>query len=126
MPKVVIADADRGTRELIRATLASDRLELFEASTARQALTLALSTRPDVLILDRSLPGASWAETFRELLTRAPVAKTRLVVLIERTGPGERDHPDRMTGADAYISKPFSPLELLDTVAGLLGPEALA
>jgi ribonuclease P protein subunit RPR2 len=118
-PRILIVDDDPSFRSLLVATLAGEAMELVEAETAEEARSLALSHRPDLVLLDVSLPDASGLVFCAELreLDDAP----RVVLL---TGADVTEDAGRLAGAEAVLRKPFSPLELLDVIDRLITPAA--
>jgi CheY-like chemotaxis protein len=124
MVTVLIADDEPAIRALIRATLDSDRFEIIEAGDGPTALALARERRPDLMFVDWIMPGCSGLEVARALRADPATAGTKLVMLSGRA-QGYDDEEARAAGVDEYITKPFSPLRLLDAVNEVLGPEAL-
>jgi DNA-binding response OmpR family regulator len=123
MPKVLIADDQESMRTVIRLTLDTGRFDILEAVDGTQALELARAEHPDVLFLDWSMPGPSGIEVCRELRDDPRMSATKIVMVTNRVGV-EEQAAGFAAGADDYITKPFSPLELLDKVSEVLGPEA--
>jgi DNA-binding response OmpR family regulator len=124
MAKVLIADDQRNMRELVRLTLESGHFEILEAPDGDTALELARAERPDLLFLDWTMPGMAGIEVCRALRDDPATAGIRIVMLTARTQDSDRAHAEAM-GADDYITKPFSPIQLLEKVRDVLGPEAL-
>lgn len=123
MPKVLIADDQESMRTVIRLTLDSGHFDILEAADGARALELARAERPDVMFLDWTMPGPSGIEVCRELRGDPRTSGTKIVMVTGRAGVDEQA-AGFAAGADDYITKPFSPLELLDKVAEVLGPEA--
>jgi DNA-binding response OmpR family regulator len=123
MPKVLIADDQESMRSLIRVTLDSGHFEILEASDGRTATQVARSEQPDLVFLDWTMPGLSGLEVCRTLREDPVTAETKIVMVTGRTELDEQA-AGFAAGADDYITKPFSPLELLDKVSEVLGPEA--
>jgi DNA-binding response OmpR family regulator len=124
MAKVLIADDQATMRHLVRLTLESDSFEILEAPDGDAALALARRELPDLVFLDWTMPGTSGVDVCRALRDDPATAGMRIVMLTARTQPADREHAREM-GADDYITKPFSPIELLEKVRDVLGPEAL-
>jgi DNA-binding response OmpR family regulator len=124
MAKVLIADDQPNMRQLVRLTLESGHFEILEAPDGDAALALARAERPDLLFLDWTMPGMAGVEVCRALREDPATAGMRIVMLTARSQDSDRAHAEEM-GADDYITKPFSPIELLEKVRDVLGPEAL-
>jgi two-component system phosphate regulon response regulator PhoB len=123
MPKVLIADDQESMRSLIRVTLDSGHFEILEASNGAAAAQIAQDQQPDLVFLDWTMPGLSGIEVCRRLREDPRTAETKIVMVTGRTAQDEQS-AGFSAGADDYITKPFSPLELLDKVSEVLGPEA--
>lgn len=118
--KILIADANHTRRNLLRATLHDPRYQIIEASGGVQALALREVHRPDLVILDESMPGISGFEVCRAIKQNAAAGNTPVILLTDK----ERPEPaaDGAAEPDVYLSKPYSPLRLLTAVEELLGP----
>ncbi|MDX6722913.1 MAG: two-component system, OmpR family, phosphate regulon response regulator PhoB [Solirubrobacteraceae bacterium] len=124
MAKVLIADDQPTMRQLVRLTLESGHFEILEAPDGDAALELARRELPDLVFLDWTMPGMAGVDVCRALRDDPATEGMRIVMLTARSQPSDRDHARDM-GADDYITKPFSPIELLEKVRDVLGPEAL-
>jgi len=124
MAKVLIADDQPAMRQLVRLTLESGHFEILEAKDGEAALAVARAEQPDLLFLDWTMPGMAGVEVCRALREDPATAGIRIVMLTARSQDSDRAHAQEM-GADDYITKPFSPIELLEKVRDVLGPEAL-
>lgn len=120
MRKVLIADDDANIRNILDFTLHAEGFDVVAARNGDDAFTLALGEQPDLVILDVMMPGTNGFETCRRLKDDRRTARIPVVLLTAR---GSRD--DRRVGeeagADAYVTKPFSPGKLIAAVQDLLG-----
>jgi diguanylate cyclase (GGDEF)-like protein len=117
-PRVLVVDDDERLRMLLRTTLEVIDIEIDEAGDVASARRLVAMHRPDVVVLDVGLPGPSGLTLCAEL-KRDP--RTRHIGVVVLTGAGEGHDAARAAGADAYLRKPFSPLDLLAVVERLIG-----
>lgn len=124
MPRILIADDDPTIRSLIHMTLDTGAFEIAEVEDGVSAITRAHEFRPDLIFLDWSMPGRSGIEVCKTLRADHETAPTKILMLTARAQTDDR-LAGLAAGADDFITKPFSPLALLDKVAALLGPEAL-
>jgi DNA-binding response OmpR family regulator len=124
MAKVLIADDQANMRRLVRLTLETGRFEIFEAPDGDAALEVARREHPDLVFLDWTMPGLPGVEVCRALRQDPANAGMRIVMLTARSQGDDRELA-RAMGADDYITKPFSPIQLLEKVHDVLGPEAL-
>jgi two-component system phosphate regulon response regulator PhoB len=118
MATILIVDDEPDIREVIRFTLEESGFRVLEAAHADDARRL-IAEQPDLVLLDWMLPGRSGLELAAQLKQNA---KTRTIPIIMISARGEED--DRIkglnTGADDYISKPFSPREMVARINAVL------
>jgi CheY-like chemotaxis protein len=124
MAKILIAEDDAAVRSLIRMTLDSGQTEILEVDDGTAALELARKELPELIFLDWSMPGSTGIEVCRALRDNPETAQIKVVLLTARSERSDREAGFE-AGADDYITKPFSPLQLLDKVTEVLGPDAL-
>ena len=124
MAKVLIADDQANMRQLVRLTLETGRFEIFEAPDGDAALEVARREQPDLVFLDWTMPGLPGVEVCRALRDDPAHDDMRIVMLTARSQSEDRAAASAV-GADDYITKPFSPIQLLEKVRDVLGPEAL-
>jgi ribonuclease P protein subunit RPR2 len=116
--RVLLVDDDAGLRSLVRATLEVSDVVLDEAESARQASAAVALHPPDAIVLDVGLPGEDGIGLCRRLKHDAA---TRHIPIVLLTGDVENATPGRVAGADAFLLKPFSPLELVGALERLTG-----
>ena len=117
--RVLFVDDDPALLMLLRATFELIDIEISEARTGAEAAAAISARPPDVVVLDIGLPDVSGL-TLTRRLKNDPATSWIGVVLL--TGAGvEAEAPARAAGADAFLRKPFSPLELLAVVERLAG-----
>ena len=115
--RVLVVDDDPLVRNLLSAVLHDANFDLIEAVDGHEALAIAASNPPDVVVLDVMMPGIDGYEVCRMLRADPDFATTRIVILTAKSAPGAREDAIR-AGADAFFTKPFSPLDLIETVMG--------
>lgn len=116
---VLVADDDADIRELvaIRLTRAGYRVETV--SDGLEAFARAVELRPDLVVLDVSMPGQDGFETSRQLRADPRTSHVPVVFLTARTR--EQDVATGYArGGDGYVTKPFEPQELLERVDALV------
>ena len=116
---VMIADDDRGVRNLIKVALTGIADRLIEAADGAEALVLSRQEHPDLVLLDIGMPGLDGYEVC-VALKRDPDTKDIRVLMVSARAQFEDQERGLRVGADAYITKPFSPLELSHSVERLL------
>jgi CheY-like chemotaxis protein len=117
--RVFVVDDDVFVRRLLRMTLPAEEYEIAEAADGDIALAMIEVQRPDLVLLDWRMPATPGETVLRELKAR----HSDLAVIV-LTAEGEHRASARSLGADAFLTKPFSPMELLRTVEQLLEDRA--
>ena len=117
--RLLLVDDDAALRALVRTTFEAVDLVVEEAESAREARRRIEARRPDVIVLDVLMPGESGLDLCRSLKSDPATAAIPIVLLSGSDG-GSLVASDA-AGADAYVRKPFSPLELLAVVERLAG-----
>lgn len=123
MPKLLIADDEPGIRSLVRMTLEHDSYEILEASDGDEAIRLAREQHPELILLDVQMPGLSGLEVCRMLKDDPSTADIIVVMLTARAQQSDLKSGAE-SGADAYFTKPFSPVALMRKVDEVFGPKA--
>lgn len=119
MKKILIVDDHADIRKLIRMTLEFEDYEVREAADAESAVRQAEASTPDLVLLDVMMPGAfDGLEACRRLKAN-PALAGAYVILLSACGQARDREAGLLAGADAYLVKPFSPLQLIDTIAAL-------
>jgi response regulator RpfG family c-di-GMP phosphodiesterase len=115
--RLLVVDDDSALRALVRATFDDVSVEVAEAESAAAARAEIARDRPDVIVLDVVMPRESGLELCRELKASPDTAGIPVVLLSGSGDVAGRSSFD--AGADAYLPKPFSPLQLLGLVERL-------
>ena len=119
MPSVLIVDDDPSIRKLVATTLEDVAgFELVEAADGDEALELAREEAPAIVLLDIDMPGIDGFEACRRLRAE-PQTADATVVMLTAAADEEAERAAEEAGADLFITKPFSPLELLRLVDDL-------
>jgi two-component system phosphate regulon response regulator PhoB len=117
--KILTVEDDAAVREVLGMTLRRGGFQVMEAEDAEQARSIIVNDAPDLVLLDWMLPGMSGIELARSLKRDS---QQRAMPIIMLTARGEEE--DRVrgldVGADDYITKPFSPRELLARIKAVL------
>jgi two-component system phosphate regulon response regulator PhoB len=119
MAKIMIVDDEPAIRFLITATLEDEGYELFEAADGREAATLVGDVQPDLIILDVMMPGLTGYELCARL-KQDPVTQGIVIIMLTAKGQEQDRRHSEQAGADHYLRKPFSPMELSALVASFL------
>ena len=113
---ILIVDDQSELRKLVRMTLDFGDYELHEAKDGQQALEVTKILQPDLVILDVMMPGKIDGYQVCEKLKKDNDKKIPYVILLTARGQKTDLEEGERVGADKYIVKPFSPLELIGSV----------
>ena len=123
--KILVVEDEPDIRKLVQYNLAQEHFKVLEAEDGEQALKIVQRDKPNLLILDLILPGLSGLELCRILRDRSDTAKLPILMLTAKAGETDRVLGLEM-GADDYLTKPFSPRELVARVRAILRRAASA
>jgi CheY-like chemotaxis protein len=121
--RVLVADDEAGVRAYLREVLESDRYEVTEAADGKQAMRRALAEQVDLVITDLVMPGQEGIETIQALRREAPDIR---IIATSGAFSGRFLGMAKMLGADAALSKPFSPEALLAKVTEVMASRPCA
>jgi DNA-binding response OmpR family regulator len=115
-PKILIVDDEKSIRNLVRSYLEAEGFEVLEAENGTEAIRLMRVSTPDLVVLDVGMPVLDGIEALREIRTFSDVY---VVMLTARS-----EEVDKLiglsVGADDYLTKPFSPRELIARIKAVL------
>ena len=118
-PKLLLVEDDLALAELLEYRFESEGYEVRVTGDGDEALVLAAEDAPDLVILDWMIEGTSGIEVCRRLRREKATAHVPIIMLTAREAEDDRVR-GLDTGADDYVTKPFSPRELLARVAAVL------
>jgi DNA-binding response OmpR family regulator len=113
---ILLVEDERKLRDLVRSYLERAGFTVLSTSSGAEALSLAASAAPDLLILDLGLPDVAGETVAREVRAAGPVP---ILMLTARSAEEDRVRGLEL-GADDYVTKPFSPRELVLRVQAIL------
>ena len=102
-------------RKIVRHLLTRTSYRLVEAVDGEEGVQMALRERPDLVLIDIQLPKMSGLEVTRRLRTEPATAHVPIIVITSFALSGD-DQRAREAGASHYLSKPYSPRELLEAI----------
>jgi len=114
--QVLVVDDDPTVREVVVSYLRAAKYDVAEAADGETALAVMSGARPDLVVLDVMLPGIDGLEVFRRMRAVADVP----IVMLTALGAEADRVVGLQLGADDYVTKPFSPRELVLRVASVL------
>jgi phosphate regulon transcriptional regulator PhoB len=116
---ILVVEDEPDIRKLVQYHLAQEHYKVLEAEDGEKALKSIQKDRPNLVILDLMLPGLSGLEICKLLRDRPETARVPILMLTAKAGEADRVVGLEM-GADDYLSKPFSPREMIARVRALL------
>jgi response regulator RpfG family c-di-GMP phosphodiesterase len=117
--RILLVDDDPALRTLLRTTFEVADVDVTEAESADVARKRIRAMRPDVIVLDVNMPGTTGLELCAEL--KADPATRDIPIILLTGSTGGTSASAKRAGADAFVRKPFSPLELLAVAERLAG-----
>jgi len=118
-PLILIVEDEAALQKLLAYNLEAAGFEVAQAFDGEEALTLLAERTPDLVVVDWMIPQLSGLELLRRIRRRPEQAHVPVVMLTART-----EEPDRLRGlelgADDYVTKPFSPAELIARIRAVL------
>ena len=116
---ILIADDEPNQLELMSFNLSNAGYSIIKATNGKEAIELIENHSPDLIILDWMMPKMSGIDVCRTLRSRPETKQIPIIILSARSEDSDKSL-GLDTGADDYISKPFSPKELISRVKALL------
>ncbi|HXV80155.1 MAG TPA: response regulator transcription factor [Candidatus Binatia bacterium] len=117
--KILVVEDEPDISKLVSYNLAQERFKVLTAEDGEQALKVIQREKPNLVVLDLMLPGLSGMEVCKILRERPETAKLPILMLTAKAGEADRIVGLEM-GADDYLTKPFSPREMVARVRAIL------
>jgi two-component system alkaline phosphatase synthesis response regulator PhoP len=116
--KVLIVDDEPNVRRLSR-TILNKKFDVVEAEDGRQALEIASTQQPDVILMDMMMPNMDGL-TACYAIRNDPITKSIPVIMVTAIGFELNIKLSQQMGANAYVTKPFTPQDLFDKINQVL------
>ena len=120
MKKILIVDDRLEIRKLVEITLSAEDYTIFQAKNGREAVKMAKSKKPDLIIMDIVMPGEIDGIEATRLIKNDPDTKHCKVIMLSGRGQKTDREKGLEAGAEDFFSKPFSPLNLIKKVESVL------
>lgn len=118
---VIVADNDSIIRGILRSVLEAEGFTALSAVNGVEAIDLAMRTRARLIILDYKMPRLDGVTSCAEIRALDGYAEVPILILTAFDDAAIRQKAER-AGATAFLAKPFTPVDLLRTIARLVGP----
>jgi CheY-like chemotaxis protein len=117
--KILVADDNENIREALTYLLEDEGYQLWLAKDGAEAITKVREFRPDILFLDIMMPEINGYDVCRTIKSD-PILKNTYVIMLTAKGQVAEQERGKEVGADEYIVKPFSPMEILTKIKNIL------
>lgn len=118
--RILITEDQPDICKLIRMTLEFGDFEIHEANDGESGLNMARAIQPSVMLLDVMMPGLLDGYQVCQRIKQNPALKHIKVIMLTARGQATDLAMGEAAGADAYLVKPFSPLELIERVESMV------
>ena len=119
MARILVADDDVDIRELVEFKLSTMGHDIVAVGDGAAAVDACRASKPDLAVLDVMMPGVSGLDAIKEIRSDPGLADLPVILLTARAQESDVE-TGFDSGADDYITKPFSPRELASRVEALL------
>jgi len=118
--KILLVEDNEFNRKIVRDLLARQPYDLLEAHDGEAGVAAARRDKPDVIVMDVQLPKLSGLDATRAIRAEPETATIPIIVVTSFALSGD-DKKAMDAGASAYLAKPYSPRQLLDTIRRMAG-----
>jgi len=119
---ILIVEDQEDLRGVLRDLLSGSGYAVAEAADGQDGVAKAKSERPDLILMDIQLPVIDGYEATRQIKVDPILAKTPIIAVSSFAMKGDEEKA-RAAGCDHYVTKPYSPLQLLRTIRSVLGEQ---
>jgi two-component system, cell cycle response regulator DivK len=117
--RILVVEDQKDLRAILRDLLTASDFEVIEAADGRAGVEKAQSERPDLILMDIQLPVLDGYEAMGQIRSDAGLAKTPIIAVSSFAMKGDEEKA-RASGCDGYVTKPYSPMQLLRMIRGFL------
>jgi two-component system cell cycle response regulator DivK len=118
--RILVVEDQEDLRGVLRDLLSGSGYGVVEAADGQDGINKAKSERPDLILMDIQLPVIDGYEATRQIKADPSLANTPIIAVSSFAMKGDEEKA-RGAGCDHYVTKPYSPLQLLRTIRGVLG-----
>jgi len=116
MNTILVVDDNADIRLLVSLTLENEHVRIVEASTAADAIARCAELKPDLIIMDVNMPGGMNGIEAARVITSNPLTANCPIIMLSGVSNPSIQSKALEAGASTFLKKPFSPLELIETV----------
>ena len=118
--RVLVVEDQEDLRGILRDLLTSSGYEMLEAADGQAGVDKARAEKPDLILMDIQMPVMDGYDATRQIKADPDLKPIPIVAVSSFAMKGDEEKA-RASGCDHYITKPYSPMQLLKTVRGLVG-----
>jgi two-component system cell cycle response regulator DivK len=118
--RILVVEDQEDLRVILRDLLTGSGYDVVEAVDGRDGVAKAQSERPDLILMDIQLPVLNGYEATRQIKAHPDLQATPIIAVSSFAMKGDEEKA-RASGCDSYVTKPYSPLQLLRIIRGFLG-----
>lgn len=120
MKRVLVVEDNADNLELIRLVLVRNGYEVLAAPTGEEGVDMAVSERPDFILMDINLPGIDGLETTRRIRASKSNGSIPIIAITSYAMRGDMEQI-LAAGCNGYFEKPIDPLRIMDDIHAILG-----
>jgi two-component system cell cycle response regulator DivK len=120
--RILVVEDQEDQRGILRDLLTGSDYEMAEAADGRDGVAKAKSERPDLILMAIQLPVIDGYEATRQIKADPALKATPIIAVSSFAMKGDEEKA-RTSGCDSYVTKPYSPLQLLRIIRGFLGEQ---
>jgi two-component system cell cycle response regulator DivK len=121
--RILVIEDQEDLRGILRDLLTGSGYEVLEAADGNDGVAKAQSGRPDLILMDIQLPGLDGYEATRQIKANPKLVATPIIAVSSFAMKGDEEKA-RAAGCDHYVTKPYSPIQLLRIIRGFIGEQA--
>jgi two-component system cell cycle response regulator DivK len=118
--RILVVEDQEDLRGVLRTLLTGSGYEMLEAADGQAGVAAAKAERPDLILMDIQMPVIDGYEATR-LIKADPNLKATPVIAVSSFAMKGDEEKARASGCDSYVTKPYSPMQLLRVIRGYLG-----
>ena len=118
--RILVVEDQEDLRGVLRDLLTGSGFEVVEAADGQTGVAKARSERPDLILMDIQLPGIDGYEAARQIKAAPDLQATPIIAVSSLAMKGD-EQKARASGCDDYVTKPYSPMQLLRLIRSRLG-----
>ena len=120
--RILVVEDQEDLRGILRDLLTGSGYAVAEAADGQAGVEMTRSERPDLVLMDIQLPVMNGYEAIRQIKADATLNATPVIAVSSYAMKGDEEKA-RAAGCDHYVTKPYSPLQLLRTIRGILSDQ---